>query len=288
MKGIVLAGGSGTRLHPLTASISKQLIPVYDKPMIYYPISILMLAGIREILIISTPRDLPKFRELLGDGSQFGVTFDYKAQPSPDGLAQAFVLGEDFIGDDSVALVLGDNVFYGGGLTGLLRRAARQESGATVFGKKVNDPERFGIVELDENGVPVSIEEKPANPKSNVALTGLYFFDNEVVRIAKAVQPSARGEYEITSVMEEYMKRGALRVQIMSRGYTWLDTGTFDSLLEASSMVHTLQKHQGVMIACLEEIAYINGWVTREQLKERAESMAKNSYGQYLDWLSRH
>lgn len=288
MKGIVLAGGSGTRLHPLTASISKQLIPVYDKPMIYYPISILMLAGIREILIISTPRDLPKFRELLGDGSQFGVTFDYKEQPSPDGLAQAFVLGEEFIGDDSVALVLGDNVFYGGGLTGLLRRAARQESGATVFGKKVNDPERFGIVELDENGIPVSIEEKPANPKSNVALTGLYFFDNDVVRIAKAVQPSARGEYEITSVMEEYMKRGDLRVQIMTRGYTWLDTGTFDSLLEASSMVHTLQKHQGVMIACLEEIAYINGWVTREQLKERAESMAKNSYSQYLEWLSRH
>lgn len=288
MKGIVLAGGSGTRLHPLTASISKQLIPVYDKPMIYYPISILMLAGIREILIISTPRDLPKFRELLGDGSDFGVTFSYKEQPSPDGLAQAFVLGEDFIGDDSVALVLGDNVFYGGGLTGLLRRAARQESGATVFGKKVNDPERFGIVELNENGIPISIEEKPANPKSNVALTGLYFFDNDVVPIAKAVQPSARGEYEITSVMEEYMKRGDLRVQIMSRGYTWLDTGTFDSLLEASSMVHTLQKHQGVMIACLEEIAYINGWVTREHLKERAASMAKNSYGQYLDWLSRH
>lgn len=288
MKGIVLAGGSGTRLHPLTASISKQLIPVYDKPMIYYPISILMLAGIREILIISTPRDLPKFRELLGDGSDFGVTFSYKEQPSPDGLAQAFVLGEDFIGDDSVALVLGDNVFYGGGLTGLLRRAARQESGATVFGKKVNDPERFGIVELNENGIPVSIEEKPANPKSNVALTGLYFFDNDVVRIAKAVQPSARGEYEITSVMEAYMKRGDLRVQIMTRGYTWLDTGTFDSLLEASSMVHTLQKHQGVMIACLEEIAYINGWVTREHLKERAASMAKNSYGQYLDWLSRH
>lgn len=288
MKGIVLAGGSGTRLHPLTASISKQLIPVYDKPMIYYPISILMLAGIREILIISTPRDLPKFRELLGDGSDFGVTFAYKEQPSPDGLAQAFVLGEEFIGDDSVALVLGDNVFYGGGLTGLLRRAARQESGATVFGKKVPDPERFGIVELDENGIPVSIEEKPVNPKSNIALTGLYFFDNDVVRIAKAVQPSARGEYEITSVMEEYMKRGDLRVQIMSRGYTWLDTGTFDSLLEASSMVHTLQKHQGVMIACLEEIAYINGWITREDLKERAESMAKNSYGQYLDWLSRH
>lgn len=288
MKGIVLAGGSGTRLHPLTASISKQLIPVYDKPMIYYPISILMLAGIRDILIISTPRDLPKFRELLGDGSDFGVTFAYKEQPSPDGLAQAFVLGEDFIGDDSVALVLGDNVFYGGGLTGLLRRAAHQESGATVFGKRVNDPERFGIVELDSNGAPVSIEEKPANPKSNIALTGLYFFDNDVVRIARAVQPSARGEYEITTVMEEYMKRGDLRVQIMSRGYTWLDTGTFDSLLEAASMVHTLQKHQGVMIACLEEIAYINGWVTREQLKERAESMAKNSYGQYLDWLSRH
>lgn len=288
MKGIVLAGGSGTRLHPVTASISKQLIPVYDKPMIYYPISILMLAGIREILIISTPRDLPKFRELLGDGSQFGVIFAYKEQPSPDGLAQAFVLGEDFIGHDSVALVLGDNVFYGGGLTGLLRRAARQENGATVFGKKVNDPERFGIVELNADGVPVSIEEKPTNPKSNVALTGLYFFDNDVVRIAKAVQPSARGEYEITSVMEDYMQRGALRVQIMSRGYTWLDTGTFDSLLEASSMVHTLQKHQGVMIACLEEIAYINGWITREQLQERAASMAKNSYGQYLDWLSRH
>lgn len=288
MKGIVLAGGSGTRLHPVTASISKQLIPVYDKPMIYYPISILMLAGIREILIISTPRDLPKFRELLGDGSQFGVTFAYKEQPSPDGLAQAFVLGEDFIGHDSVALVLGDNVFYGGGLTGLLRRAARQEKGATVFGKKVNDPERFGIVELNADGVPVSIEEKPTNPKSNVALTGLYFFDHDVVSIAKAVQPSARGEYEITSVMEDYMQRGALRVQIMSRGYTWLDTGTFDSLLEASSMVHTLQKHQGVMIACLEEIAYINGWITREQLQERAASMAKNSYGQYLDWLSRH
>lgn len=288
MKGIVLAGGSGTRLHPLTASISKQLIPVYDKPMIYYPISILMLAGIREILIITTPRDLPKFRELLGDGADFGVTFAYKEQPSPDGLAQAFVLGEEFIGDDSVALVLGDNVFYGGGLTGLLRRAAGQKSGATVFGKKVNDPERFGIVELDANGTPVSIEEKPVKPKSNVALTGLYFFDNDVVRIAKAVQPSARGEYEITSVMEDYMKRGALRVQIMSRGYTWLDTGTFDSLLEASSMVHTLQKHQGVMIACLEEIAYINGWVTREHLKERAASMTKNSYGQYLDWLSRH
>lgn len=288
MKGIVLAGGSGTRLHPVTASISKQLIPVYDKPMIYYPISILMLAGIREILIISTPRDLPKFRELLGDGSQFGVIFAYKEQPSPDGLAQAFVLGEDFIGHDSVALVLGDNVFYGGGLTGLLRRAARQENGATVFGKKVNDPERFGIVELNADGVPISIEEKPTNPKSNVALTGLYFFDHDVVSIAKAVQPSARGEYEITSVMEDYMKRGALRVQIMSRGYTWLDTGTFDSLLEASSMVHTLQKHQGVMIACLEEIAYINGWITREQLQERAASMAKNSYGQYLDWLSRH
>ena len=288
MKGIVLAGGSGTRLHPVTASISKQLIPVYDKPMIYYPISILMLAGIREILIISTPRDLPKFRELLGDGSQFGVTFAYKEQPSPDGLAQAFVLGEDFIGHDSVALVLGDNVFYGGGLTGLLRRAARQEKGATVFGKKVNDPERFGIVELNADGVPVSIEEKPTNPKSNVALTGLYFFDHDVVSIAKAVQPSARGEYEITSVMEDYMRRGALRVQIMSRGYTWLDTGTFDSLLEASSMVHTLQKHQGVMIACLEEIAYINGWITRGQLQERAASMAKNSYGQYLDWLSRH
>ena len=288
MKGIVLAGGSGPRLHPVTASISKQLIPVYDKPMIYYPISILMLAGIREILIISTPRDLPKFRELLGDGSQFGVTFAYKEQPSPDGLAQAFVLGEDFIGHDSVALVLGDNVFYGGGLTGLLRRAARQEKGATVFGKKVNDPERFGIVELNDDGVPVSIEEKPAHPKSNIALTGLYFFDHDVVSIAKAVQPSARGEYEITSVMEDYMQRGALRVQIMSRGYTWLDTGTFDSLLEASSMVHTLQKHQGVMIACLEEIAYINGWITREQLQERAASMAKNSYGQYLDWLSRH
>lgn len=288
MKGIVLAGGSGTRLHPVTASISKQLIPVYDKPMIYYPISILMLAGIREILIISTPRDLPKFRELLGDGSQFGVIFAYKEQPSPDGLAQAFVLGEDFIGHDSVALVLGDNVLYGGGLTGLLRRAARQENGATVFGKKVNDPERFGIVELNDDGVPVSIEEKPTDPKSNVALTGLYFFDQDVVSIAKAVQPSARGEYEITSIMEDYMKRGALRVQIMSRGYTWLDTGTFDSLLEAASMVHTLQKHQGVMIACLEEIAYINGWITREQLQERAASMAKNSYGQYLDWLSRH
>lgn len=287
MKGIVLAGGSGTRLLPLTASISKQLIPVYDKPMIYYPISILMLAGIKEILIISSTRDLPKFRELLGDGSQFGVTFEYKEQPRPDGLAQAFVLGEEFIGNDSVALVLGDNIFYGGGLTGLLRRAADMKSGATVFGKRVPDPERFGIVELDENNIPVSIEEKPAHPKSNIAITGLYFFDNDVVSIAKNVKPSARGEYEITSVMEEYLKRGNLNVRIMSRGYTWLDTGTFDSLLEAASMVHALQKHQGVMIACLEEIAFINGWINREQLEASAQKMKNNSYGKYLESLAR-
>ena len=281
MKGIVLAGGSGTRLNPLTESVSKQMLPIYDKPMIYYPISILMLAGIRDILIISTPRDLPRFAELLGDGSRFGVRFTYAEQPRPEGLAQAFIIGADFIGDDSVAMVLGDNVFYGAGLSGRLKRVCRELDGATIFGKQVPDPERFGIVELDTTGKAVSIEEKPAHPRGNIAATGLYFFDNDVVRIAKNVKPSARGELEITSVLQDYLKRGKLRVEVMTRGYTWLDTGTFDSLLEAAAMVHTLQKHQGFMIACLEEIAFNQGWISRDELQAAAESL-RNGYGQYL------
>ncbi|MDO5450164.1 MAG: glucose-1-phosphate thymidylyltransferase RfbA [Akkermansia sp.] len=284
MKGIVLAGGSGTRLHPMTGAVSKQMLPIYDKPMIYYPISILMLAGIREILIISTPRDLPHFRALLGDGSRFGVQFTYAEQPRPEGLAQAFIIGADFIGSDSVAMVLGDNVFYGGGLTGMLQRAAARLDGATIFGKTVADPERFGVVELDAQGRAVSIEEKPARPRSDIAATGLYFFDNEVVSIARSVQPSPRGELEITSVLQEYLNRGKLHVNVMTRGYTWLDTGTFDSLLEAAELVRTLQKHQGVMIACLEEIAYSYRWITREQLLESAATL-RNSYGDYLRQL---
>lgn len=284
MKGIVLAGGSGTRLHPMTGAVSKQMLPIYDKPMIYYPISILMLAGIREILIISTPRDLPHFRALLGDGSRFGVQFSYAEQPRPEGLAQAFIIGADFIGSDSVAMVLGDNVFYGGGLTGMLKRAAARLDGATIFGKTVADPERFGVVELDAQGRAVSIEEKPARPRSDIAATGLYFFDNEVVSIARSVQPSLRGELEITSVLQEYLNRGKLHVNVMTRGYTWLDTGTFDSLLEAAELVRTLQKHQGVMIACLEEIAYNYRWITREQLLESAATL-RNSYGDYLRQL---
>lgn len=285
MKGIVLAGGSGTRLYPITKGISKQLMPIYDKPMVYYPISVLMLAGIREILIISTPYDLPGFKRLLGDGSDYGVKFEYAEQPSPDGLAQAFTIGKDFIGNDSACLVLGDNIFYGAGFTKMLKEAVRTaevENKATVFGYWVNDPERYGVAEFDKEGNCLSIEEKPAKPKSNYAVVGLYFYPNKVVDVASRIQPSARGEYEITTVNQWFLNDGELKVQTLTRGFAWLDTGTHDSLAEASTFIEVIEKRQGLKIACLEGIAYRQGWITEERMRELAKPMLKNQYGQYL------
>ncbi|ETA75009.1 glucose-1-phosphate Thymidylyltransferase [Ligilactobacillus equi DPC 6820] len=282
VKGIILAGGSGTRLYPITKGISKQLIPVYDKPMIYYPLSTLMLAGIKDILVISTPEYTPLFEQLLGDGSDFGINLSYKVQDAPNGLAEAFILGKEFIGDDSVCLVLGDNIYYGDGLSKQLQEAAKKESGATVFGYHVNDPERFGVVEFDEEMHALSIEEKPAQPKSNYAVTGLYFYDNDVVEIAENLEPSERGELEITDVNKAYLERGKLDVKLMGRGYAWLDTGTHDSMLEAASFISTIQKRQNLKVACLEEIAYRMGWISRERLVELAQPLKKNDYGQYM------
>ncbi|ASK33634.1 glucose-1-phosphate thymidylyltransferase RfbA [Alloalcanivorax mobilis] len=289
MKGIILAGGSGTRLYPITMGVSKQLLPIYDKPMIYYPLSVLMLAGIRDILIITTPEDMSGFQRMLGDGSRYGINLTYKEQPSPDGLAQAFILGESFIGDDRVCLVLGDNIFYGQGFSPKLKEAAARESGATVFGYQVKDPERFGVVEFDDNKKAVSIEEKPDKPKSHFAVTGLYFYDNDVIEMAKAVKPSHRGELEITSINQAYLERGDLSVEVLGRGFAWLDTGTHESLLEAAQFVETVEKRQGYKIACLEEIALYNGWLSAKEVAVIGDSLAKNGYGKYLlDLVEEH
>ena len=286
-KGIILAGGSGTRLYPITKGVSKQLLPIYDKPMIYYPLSVLMLAGIREVLIITTPEDVDSFKRLLGDGSLFGIELTYAIQPSPDGLAQAFIIGEDFIGQSNVCLVLGDNIFYGQGFTPMLKQAIARQQGATVFGYQVKDPERFGVVEFDQNKCAISLEEKPKHPKSNFAVTGLYFYDNDVIQIAKQVKPSDRGELEITTVNQMYLERGDLNVELLGRGFAWLDTGTHESLLEAAQFVETIEKRQGYKVACLEEIAFNNGWLSAEQILEIGQSMSKNDYGQYLISLVR-